>query len=200
MLRGGPPPPDPSAAGGNPFAGGANPFAGGMPGGFQGFGAGGPRTQSFHYSSGGGMPGGFSFSGADDIFSQFMKSNGGGLGGDDMSDLFGGMGGRGRTRTSQQAGFGASGREATPDPAQIIEKPLPLTLEELFNGAHKKMKVQQKVFDANGKRTTKDKILEMDIRPGMKKGVKFKFSNVSVQEEGGQQDLHFVIEEVSLNI
>lgn len=204
LLRGGPPPPDPSAggAGGNPFG------AGGMPGGFggfQGFGGGPGRTQSFHFGNGagGGMPGGFSFSGADDIFSQFMRSSGDGMNGGDpgMEDIFAGFGGgpggrQGRTRSSRQAGFGSSARDATPD-VQIIEKPLPVTLEEMFTGAHKKMKMQQKSFDASGKRTMKDKLLEMDIRPGMKKGAKFKFANVSVAEEGGQQDLHFIVEEVS---
>ena len=74
---------------------------------------------------------------------------------------------------------------------------MPLTLEEMYNGTHKKMKMQQKTFDENGKRTVKDKIMEMDIKPGLKKGSKIKFTNVGDQEEGGRQDLHFVVEEVS---
>jgi len=66
----------------------------------------------------------------------------------------------------------------------------------MFTGAHKKMKMQSKVFDeATGKRTTRDKIMEMDIKPGLKKGSKIRFANVSVQEEGGRQDLVFVVEE-----
>jgi DnaJ family protein B protein 4 len=35
----------------------------------------------------------------------------------------------------------------------------------------------------------------MDIKPGLKKGSKIKFKGVGDQEEGGQQDLHFVVEE-----
>lgn len=79
-----------------------------------------------------------------------------------------------------------------------VERPLPLTLEELFRGVHKKMKIKRKAFDeVTGKRTTQDKVLEMDIKPGLKKGSKIKFKGVGDQEEGGQQDLHFVVEEVS---
>ena len=75
---------------------------------------------------------------------------------------------------------------------------MPLTLEELFKGTHKKMKIKRKAFDeVTGKRTTQDKVLEMDIKPGLKKGSKIKFKGVGDQEEGGQQDLHFVVEEVS---
>jgi hypothetical protein len=36
----------------------------------------------------------------------------------------------------------------------------------------------------------------MDIKPGLKKGSKIRFAGVSVQEEGGRQDLVFVVEEV----
>ena len=58
------------------------------------------------------------------------------------------------------------------------------------------MKIKRKIFDdVTGKRTTQDKVLEMDIKPGLKKGSKIKFKGVGDQEEGGQQDLHFVIEE-----
>lgn len=70
------------------------------------------------------------------------------------------------------------------------------TLEELFRGTHKKMKIKRKAFDEHtGKRTTQDKVLEMDIKPGLKKGSKIKFKDVGDQEEGGRQDLHFVVEE-----
>ncbi|RAL67465.1 hypothetical protein DID88_008220 [Monilinia fructigena] len=177
MLRGGPPPPEPGASGGNPFAG-----AGGMPGGFEGFsssGGGMPRSKTFHYdfsSAGGPGGGGFSFSNPESIFSEFLRGQGsGGGGGDGMEDFF----------------TGAETPEVT-----TVEKPLALSLEELFKGCHKKMKIKRKTFDPEtGKRQTTDRILEMDIKPGLKKGSKIKFKGVGDQEEGGQQDLHFVIEE-----
>lgn len=200
ILRGGPPPPDPSQQ----SAGGGNPFAGGMPGGMPGgqsFNFGGGQPQ-FHYSTNGGG-GGFSFGDAAGIFEEFMRSNGGGGGFDD--DIFG-SGGPGRPRRSKTAGFGgpepafassrgAPRRDATPE-VTTVERPLPLTLEEIFKGTHKKMKIKRKIFDdITQKRTTQDKVLEMDIKPGLKKGSKIKFKGVGDQEEGGQQDLHFVIEE-----
>jgi len=100
------------------------------------------------------------------------------------------------------AGFGAEPaggrsniRAETPE-VTTVERPLALTLEELFKGTHKKMKIKRKAFDeVTGKRTTQDKVLEMDIKPGLKKGSKIKFKGVGDQEEGGQQDLHFVVEE-----
>jgi DnaJ family protein B protein 4 len=126
---------------------------------------------------------------------------GGGMGGDDMEDIFAQFGGS-RGGGSRTRGFGGpepvrpqAQRPPTPE-VSVVERPLPLTLEEMFTGTHKKMKMQQKTFDKTGKRVLKDKIMEMDIKPGLKKGSKIKFTNVGDQEEGGRQDLHFVVEEV----
>ncbi|KAM4056353.1 DnaJ domain-containing protein [Hirsutella rhossiliensis] len=178
LLRGGgAPPPDDAGAGGNPFAGGA------MPGGFSGFdfgsggmpGAGGART--FHFSTGGGGGGGFSFNNPEDIFAEFVRQ-GGGAGG--------------RMRSS---GFpDPRKREPTPE-ITTVERPLPLTLEELFNGVTKKMKIKRKTFDESGKRVQTDQVLEVPIKPGLKKGSKIKFNGVGDQVEGGRQDLHFIVEE-----
>lgn len=206
MLRGGPPPPDPSASAGNPFAG----QGGGMPGGFEGFSSSGgmPRGKTFHYdfsSAGGPGGGGFSFSNPESIFSEFLRGQGGG--GDGMEDIFSSMGGGmprsgpggagGRSRTARQFGAEPARPRAETPEVTTVEKPLALSLEELFNGCHKKMKIKRKTFDPEtGKRQTTDRILEMDIKPGLKKGSKIKFKGVGDQEEGGQQDLHFVIEEV----
>lgn len=212
MLRGGPPPPDPNA-GGNPYAGGS---AGGMPGGFEGFSSanmgGMPRGgKTFHFENGsgsfGGGGGGFNFSNPESIFAEFLKQQGGGGGGsggaDGFEDIFAGLGGgRGGGGRSRRAQFGGAEpavqqRRATTPEVTTVERPLALTLEELFKGCHKKMKIKRKAYDeTTGKRTTQDKILEMDIKAGLKKGSKIKFKGVGDQEEGGQQDLHFIIEEV----
>jgi DnaJ family protein B protein 4 len=204
LLRGGPPPSEPGA-GGNPFEG----ATGGMPGGFQfgGMPGGGGGARTFHFSTNGGGGGaGFNFSNPENIFAEFLRGQGGGMGGgmgggDDMDDVFASLGGgaRGGARSRSQRfsdGPGA-GRASTPE-VTTVERPLLVSLEELYNGAHKKMKIKRKTFDPQtGVRTTQDKILEMDIKPGLKKGSKIKFKGVGDQEEGGQQDLHFVIEEVS---
>lgn len=211
LLRGGGAAPPP---GENPFAGGG----GGMPGGFQGFdfggggmpgGGGGGRTFHFSTGGGGGGPGGFAFSNPNNIFAEFMRAGGGGGGGgldddDPLASILGGMGGGGRTRmrSSYPGGGGGGdpyrggGRESTPE-VTTVERALPLTLEELYNGVTKKMKIKRKTFDDAGKRTTSDQVLEVPIKPGLKKGSKIKFKGVGDQEEGGKQDLHFIVEEVS---
>ena len=209
ILHGGPPPPEPGQ-GGNPFAGAAG--AGGMPAGFD-FGGGQGQPGGFHYTTSfGGQPGGggggFSFSNPESIFSEFLRGQGGmgGGGADGFEDIFsqmprsGGGGGGGRSRAARFSGGAEPAgavRAQTPE-VTTVERPLQLTLEELYKGTHKKMKIKRKAFDeVTGKRTTQDKVLEMDIKPGLKKGSKIKFKGVGDQEEGGQQDLHFVVEEVS---
>lgn len=204
LLRGGAPPPEGAGAQGNPFAGG-----GGMPPGFD-FGnmGGGGGARTFHFQTGGGAPGGggFSFSSADNIFQEFFRNGGmGGAGGmpggmpggmDDFDGFssFGSSGGpRGRHRA--RASEGAHPRDRTPE-ISTVERPLPLTLEELFNGVEKKMKIKRKTYDETGKRVQSDTILKVPIKAGLKKGSKIKFSGVGDQVEGGRQDLHFVIEEV----
>ncbi|PNY27739.1 Psi protein [Tolypocladium capitatum] len=207
LLRGGAVPPPESGAGGNPYAG-----AGGMPGGFGGFDfnsgsmPGGGGTRTFHFSTGGGPGGAYSFNNPEDIFAEFIRQGGAGSGmrgGDDDDDFpgifssFGGAPGGvrpGRTRM-RSSGFGdPRKREPTPE-ITTVERPLPLSLEELFNGVTKKMKIKRKTFDESGKRVQTDQILEVPIKPGLKKGSKIKFNGVGDQVEGGRQDLHFIVEE-----
>ena len=200
-----------------------------MPGGFEGFnfsgmpngGGGGGGARTFHFSTGGG-PGGFTFSNPENIFTEFMRGQGGfggsGMGGgldddDFISNVFGSNPGMPRapgsgarsSRMRGNTGFGGgadpfgsggAGRDATPE-VTTVERALPLTLEELYNGVTKKMKIKRKTFDETGKRTTTDQVLEVPIKPGLKKGSKIKFKGVGDQEEGGKQDLHFIVEEVS---
>lgn len=195
--------PEPGAgpgAGGNPYA----QSTGGMPGGFEGFGGMPGGGQSFHFSSDGGSGGGFSFSNPESIFSEFLRGQAGMGGGNGFEDIFEQMpksrnsgGGRSRTQQFGAAEAASRHRAATPEVTTVL-RDLPLTLEELFKGVHKKMKIKRKAFDdQTGKRTVQDKILEMDIKPGLKKGSKIKFKGVGDQEEGGQQDLHFIVEEVN---
>ncbi|RDA84091.1 hypothetical protein CP532_1468 [Ophiocordyceps camponoti-leonardi (nom. inval.)] len=202
LLRGGAPPPE----------GGANPFAGGgMPPGFDFGGGGGGMpggARTFHFSTSGGPGGGgFSFNNPEDIFAEFLRQQTGGGGGgggmrggddDDFANIFGSMGGggprAGRSRM-RPTGF-ADSRKRDPTPEiTTVERSLPLTLEELFHGVTKKMKIKRKTFDESGKRVQTDQILEVPIKPGLKKGSKIKFNGVGDQVEGGRQDLHFVVEE-----
>lgn len=192
LLRGGAeaPPQGGAGPGGMPFESMPGGFGvGGMPGG----------GRSFHFSTSGG--GGFKPSSAENIFETFFKSGGAGLGDDD--DIFAQiMGGRGGGGARSSRGYRESNghrrrREPTPEPT-IVERPLPVTLEDLFKGARKKMKIKRKTFDpSTGKRNVEEKTLEMEIKPGWKAGTKIKFKGVGDQEEGGTQDMHFIVNEVS---
>lgn len=206
LLRGGAPPPENGGShSGNPFEGGAGgggyPFssAGGMPGG----------TRTFHFSTGGGGGGGgFNFSNPESIFSEFLRGGGAGMGGglgdeDDfgsfggfgMGGMPGGMGGSKGKRGSGGSRF-EGGRRAPAPEVTVVEKPLPVSLEELFNGATKKLKIKRKTYDSGtGKQSTQDRILEVPIKKGLKAGSKIKFSDVGDQVEGGTQDLHFIVSE-----
>lgn len=160
-------------------------------------------TRSFHFSTGGGGPNGFNFSSADDIFQQFMRGGGVGGGGDD-DDFFGGGGfGMGGMPGGMGGGKGRGGRfsggRRAPEPeVTVVEKPLAVSLEELYNGTTKKLKIKRKTYDnETGRQSTQDRILEVPIKKGLKAGSKIKFSDVGDQVEGGTQDLHFIVSEVS---
>jgi len=197
LLRGGPSAPPPGAEGGGMPGG-----FGGMPAGFEGFGGMPGGARSFHFSSAPGGGGGFKFNDPSNIFAEFAKSSaaggGGGMGGnDDIFNLLSGMGCGGFGGTGRSSG-GAQMRSQRPKTPEVttVERPLPVTLEELFYGAHKKMKIKRKTYDeGTGKRRVEDKILEMDIKPGLKAGSKIKFKGVGDQEEGGQQDLALIVTE-----
>lgn len=185
------PPPDPSA-GENPFAGG---MPGGMPGGFGG-GGGGGGARTFHFSTGGGPRGFGGFSDPKDIFSEFMRSSGGGGGFGDDDDIFASFGGRPSGGGGRSQAFG-SGRKQEPEvETTVVEKPLPVTLEDIFNGTTKKLKVQRKTYDGmSGKQSVEDKILSVPIKKGLKAGSKIKYPDMGDQVEGGVQDLHFIVKE-----
>jgi hypothetical protein len=128
---------------------------------------------------------GFTFSTPGSIFAEFMRGSGAP---DPNENVF------------PQPNSDARPSRKMPEPPEVtvVERPLPLTLEEICRGTKKKMKLKSRIFDElTGKRATDEKILEMYVKPGMKGGSKFKFKGVGDQEEGGQQDLHFILEEVS---
>lgn len=127
---------------------------------------------------GGGMPGGFGMGGG-------MPGGFGGMGGG-MPGGFGGMGGG--------AGRGA-GRSASAEP-EIITKPLPVTLEDLFAGTTKRLKILRKLHFSSGSQTAAEKICEVTIKPGYKAGTKITFENAGDEKpDGTTQTIQFVIEE-----
>lgn len=199
-----------------PEAGGA----GGFPGGAGGF----PGGGTFRFSTSGGGPGGasgFHPSDADDIFKHFFASFGGGGGGG-----MGGMGGMGDEGMpggfsfssggggggmpsgfgggGMPSGFGRSGRQrqqqqqyAEPEKPPAIKRPFPISLEDLYKGTVKRLKVTRKLRDgATGRMVSTDKILTINVKPGWKAGTKIKFEGEGDELENGQtQDIEFVVEE-----
>ncbi|WWC86485.1 uncharacterized protein L201_001362 [Kwoniella dendrophila CBS 6074] len=163
----------------------------------------------------GGGGGGFSFHATDpnDIFNAFFSGGGGGGG---MEDIFGGMGGGGggpRMRSSRMGGGGMPGMggmgggmpggfgggmgggerssKPPPPPGEIV-KPLALTLEELYKGGTKRLKITRHL--QNG--SQEEKILEVAYKAGWKKGTKIKFAGAGNEDEYGQsQTVTFVVEE-----
>ncbi|OAX42472.1 DnaJ-domain-containing protein [Rhizopogon vinicolor AM-OR11-026] len=86
-------------------------------------------------------------------------------------------------------------RPSTPTPAPApseITHPLKFSLEELYSGATKHLKVSRRLL--NG--TTEDKVLEIQVLPGWKSGTKIRFPRAGNEQPNGEsQDLVFVVEE-----
>lgn len=168
--------------GGSPFGGGGSPFffTSSMPGGaeniFRQFfgGTAGGGASSFGFGGtgggGGGMGPGFSFSFAGDEDDP--------MGGGGFSDFPGRTGPRGFNRTPQI-------------PRQV-KRGLQVSLEELYTGTIKKLKVTRKT--ATG--VIEDRILTIDVKPGWKEGTKLTFEAAGDEVRPGVfQDMVFVIEE-----
>nr|CAB3480804.1 unnamed protein product [Digitaria exilis] len=148
--------------------------------------------------------------GNDDIFAEFFGStpftycNTAGGGGGGSGSTRGSRqpppppawdGGFGRTYRRNQSG-GAASSKAPPPPPPAVETRLACTLEELYVGVTKKMRIGRNVMDASGRMKTESEILSIEVKPGWKKGTKITFPG-----KGNQQwnqvpaDLVFVVDE-----
>lgn len=152
---------------------GAQGFPGGSPGGFPG--------ASFSFSSSGGGRRGFNPSNPQAIFEQFF-GGGGSPFGDSAEFNFGG--GHGHSH-------GYSHRQAPPKP-EPVSRTLPVSLEDLYTGVTKKLKVTSKTRTGG----TSEKIITIDVKPGWKAGTKITYANEGDELPNGQpQGLEFVIAE-----
>ncbi|KAM0853622.1 hypothetical protein ACQ4PT_050955 [Festuca glaucescens] len=108
---------------------------------------------------------------------------------------FGGFGGgsESKFRSYNDPVSASSSQPRKPPP---VETKLPCTLQELYSGSTRKMKISRNVMKPNGQVATESEILTIDIKPGWKKGTKITFP-----EKGNEQlnqlpaDLVFVIDE-----
>ncbi|EFJ16859.1 hypothetical protein SELMODRAFT_227606 [Selaginella moellendorffii] len=136
---------------------------------------------------------------AEDIFAEFFGSSSpfgsmGGRAGGGRSPFDGMFGGFGGTENSFRS-FGAEGATSSRK-APPVENKLQCTLDELYNGSTRKMKISRNVVDSTGKIAPIEEILTIDVKPGWKKGTRITFP-----EKGNEQpnvvpaDLVFVIDE-----
>ena len=136
---------------------------------------------------------------------QFFKMGGGGLGNmfggmdvdsDDEGHSFfsGGMPGgmpRGSQFSKSRRGSFNSTPE-TPRESHEITRPLKVSLEELYEGVTKRLKVSRKLSNGQGE----EKVLEIKVLPGWKSGTKIRFPRAGNENAAGEtQDLVFVVEE-----
>lgn len=212
LKGGGAPPPGAAAGGADP---GFSSF-GGFPGG------GGTTFSFSSGPGGFGSSGGFAPTDPNKIFEQFFKMSGGlggmggmgGMGGrrrmytddddddDDMSGatfsfggMPGGMPGNASRANGRQSHPGARRPTSTPGPSappSEIVRPLKVSLEELYSGTVKHLKVGRRLLSG----ATEDKVLEIQVHPGWKSGTKVRFPKAgNEQSNGDSQDLVFVVEE-----
>ncbi|XP_010489020.1 PREDICTED: dnaJ homolog subfamily B member 13 [Camelina sativa] len=161
-----------------------------------------PDAGGATYFSTGDGPTSFRFNprSADDIFAEFFG----------FSSPFGGGGGGGRgTRFSSSmfgddmfASFGEGGggggsvHHGGPRKAAPIENKLPCSLEDLYKGTTKKMRISREIADVSGKTMQVEEILTIDVKPGWKKGTKITFPEKGNEQPGViPADLVFIIDE-----
>ncbi|KAH7277727.1 hypothetical protein KP509_38G004200 [Ceratopteris richardii] len=98
---------------------------------------------------------------------------------------------RNSSQNSPKHASSSSLRKAPP-----IENKLPCSLEELYNGTTRKMRISRNVLAAGGKMTMVDEVLSIKIKPGWKKGTKITFPEKGNEQQGLiPADLIFVVDE-----
>ncbi|CAN6583577.1 unnamed protein product [Malus baccata var. baccata] len=159
-----------------------------------------PGSGGSPFGNGGGAGSkGFNPRNAEDIFAEFFGSSPFGFGSpgagksmrfsSDGSGVFGGFGGNENAFRSYSEGV-------TRKKPPAVESKLPCSLEELYAGSTRKMKISRTVVDANGRQVLEQEILTIEVKPGWKKGTKITFPDKG-NEQLGQlpADLVFVIDE-----
>ncbi|XP_059648907.1 uncharacterized protein LOC132294905 [Cornus florida] len=124
--------------------------------------------------------------GAEDIFAELFGGSG---------DYVGGNGGKNRVFDESELKKNSNGVFGNRK-SEAVENRLVCSLEELYKGSKRKMKISRIVPDHFGKPTTVDEILAIHIKPGWKKGTKITFPEKGNQEPGiAPGDLIFVVDE-----
>ncbi|KAL7139146.1 hypothetical protein ABFS83_09G031900 [Erythranthe nasuta] len=162
------------------------------------------HNQSFYYNNHQQHPNpNFRFNprNADDIYAEIFgeSSNGNAAAGNSASSSSNGARKDGYFRSTTMNGGGARefpGGGAGSRKAAPVENALMCSLEELYAGSTRKMKISRNVIDSHGKLRVLEEILTIDIKPGWKKGTKITFPEKGNEEPGViPADLIFVVDE-----
>merc|ERR1712213_173811 len=153
--------------------------------------------QGYSYSYHGDPRATFSqFFGGSNPFASFFSASPGGMGG---PASFGGghgnknMGGQ-FGRPSNMGSYGGVPSKQAKVQDTTIEKEIPVSLEEIAKGAEKKMKISRKVHHEDGRITSEDKVLKINVKPGWKSGTKVTFSQEGDKIPGKiPADIAFII-------
>ncbi|KAI0488959.1 hypothetical protein KFK09_028798 [Dendrobium nobile] len=140
---------------------------------------------------------------ADDIFTEFFGFSSPFFGGGGSTGVNGMRGGSrfpsgmfGDEFLGSQFGGEGSMNPQRSQKAAAIENRLPCSLEDLYKGGTKKMKISREVSDRSGKTMNVEEILTINIKPGWKKGTKITFP-----EKGNETpnvipaDIVFIVDE-----
>lgn len=147
------------------------------------------------------MPNGFTYTFQGDPRSMFTEFFGGqnpfdhffgrGMGGDDDMDM-----------DDPFANFGLGGGRQFGERMQKKQDPpvtheLRVTLEEVFSGCTKKMKISRRRLNPDGRTTsTEDKILTVDVKKGWKEGTKITFPKEGDQTPSNiPADIIFIVKD-----
>ncbi|KAG2444501.1 hypothetical protein HXX76_001249 [Chlamydomonas incerta] len=195
--------------------GGGGGGMGGMGGGMGG-GPGGPRVRAFRTGGmpgagggmggmgGGGMPGGMGgmfggmFGGGGGMDDVHMEDQDAGMGGMGGMPGMGGMGGMGGfPGMGGMPGMGGRRPAAPPPQPAKCEVPLKVSLEDLYKGCTKKLRITRHIHDAaSNQMVPVQEEVAIDVRPGWKEGTKITFSGKGDERPGRPaDDLVFIIKE-----
>jgi DnaJ family protein B protein 4 len=103
----------------------------------------------------------------------------------------------------QTSSCGRSGPSSRPPTApQKVEIPFPLTLEELYQGTTKHLKIKRRITDAiSNKSMSIEETLEVDVKPGWREGTRITFEGKGDELPGRPpQDLVFVVKQKPHNV
>lgn len=97
---------------------------------------------------------------------------------DDETDPFGGFSGLSFMNSGNSGGISMRLKRSRDPP---MNHELSVSLEELYTGCTKRLKISRRVLSPDGKASKQDKVLSVDVKPGWKTGTKITFP-----EEGNQ--------------